>query len=223
MPVHPASMLSNVILLVAVSLSASAQAPDVHSLAQAVDQHYDHLRSLRADFTETYRGGGMERVESGTLWLKKPGKMRWEYRSPREKLFLCDGAEAWFYVPGERQVRKTPQRKLDDLRSPLAFLLGKTKLEKELHGLSFAPDVAPVKAGDMVLRGVPNVRGDQVNQVLLEITPDNWISRILVEEADGSTTEYGFTNLQANVTVEDLQFRFAPPVGVEVIEGDLGP
>jgi len=215
-------MLSKAIVLLAASISAFAQAADVHPLAQAVDQRYDHLRSLRADFTETYRGAGVERVESGTLWLKKPGKMRWQYRSPKDKLFLCDGAEAWFYVPGERQVRKTPQRKLDDLRSPLAFLLGKTKLEKELHGLSFAPDVAPVKAGDVVLRGVPNVMGDQVSQVLLEITPDNWISRILVEETDGSTTEYGFTNLQANVAVEDLQFRFSPPAGVEVIEGDLG-
>jgi len=220
--VHPNFILRNVVVLLAISFSAVSQAADVHSLAQAVDQHYDHLRSLRADFTETYRGAGVDRVESGTLWLKKPGKMRWEYRSPKEKLFLCDGAEAWFYVPGERQVRKTAQRKLDDLRSPLAFLLGKTKLEKELQGLSFAPDVAPVKTGDVVLRGVPKAMGDQVSQVLLEVTPDDWISRILVEQADGSTTEYGFANLQANVTVEDQQFRFVPPVGVEVIEGDLG-
>ena len=81
----------------------------------------------------------MERTEWGTLWLKKPGKMRWEYRSPRDKLFLSDGKDAWFYVPGERQVRRTAVKKLDDLRSPLAFLLGKTKLEKELQALSFGP------------------------------------------------------------------------------------
>src|SRR5438045_5623979 len=130
-------------------------APDLHAIAHAVDEHYNHLRSLQADFTETYRGGGMDRAESGTLWLKKPGKMRWEYRSPREKLFLSDGKNAWFYVPGDRQVRKTAVRKLDDLRSPLSLLLGKTKLEKELQGLSIAPDVTPATPGGVMLRGIP--------------------------------------------------------------------
>src|SRR5437762_5626034 len=87
--------------------------------------------------------------------------MAWQYRSPREKLFLSDGKDAWFYLPGDRQVRKTPVRKLDDLRSPLGFLLGKTRLEKELHGLSAAPDVAPLNEGDMVLRGVPKTMADR--------------------------------------------------------------
>jgi hypothetical protein len=135
-------------LLVAITLSAGAAMEDVHSVAAAVDEHYNHLRSLQAEFTEVYRGSGMERTESGTVWLvkgglKKPGKMRWEYRSPREKLFVSDGKDAWFYVPGDRQARKTEARKLDDIRSPLAFLLGKSKLEKELQGLSLAPDVTP--------------------------------------------------------------------------------
>ena len=144
-------------------MSAATPAPDVHAIAHAVDERYNHLRSLQAEFTEIYRGAGMERTESGTLWLKKPGKMRWEYRSPREKLFLSDGKDAWFYVPGERQVRRTAVKKLEDLRSPLAFLLGKTKLEKELQGLSFAaPDVAPLAAGDVVLRGVPKSLAERV-------------------------------------------------------------
>ena len=108
-----------------------ARAQDIHQLARSVDDHYNHLRSLQADFTEIYRGEGAERVESGTLWLKKPRKMRWEYRSPKEKLFISDGQAVWFYLPTERQLRKTTLRKLDDLRSPLAFLLGNTKLEKE--------------------------------------------------------------------------------------------
>ena len=61
-----------------------ATAVDVKTLAAAVDTHYNHLHSLAAEFTEVYRGSGMERTETGTLKLKKPGKMRWEYRSPRE-------------------------------------------------------------------------------------------------------------------------------------------
>jgi outer membrane lipoprotein carrier protein len=211
----------------AASITSASPAPDVHAIAQAVDERYNHLRSLQAEFTEIYRGAGMERTESGTLWLKKPGKMRWEYRSPREKLFLSDGKDAWFYVPGERQVRRTAVKKLDDLRSPLAFLLGKTRLEKELQGLSFArdpaPDVAPLTVGDVVLRGVPKSLAERVSQVLLEITPEHWISRILIEEVDGSVTEYRFTNQRENVVLDDKRFRFAVPDGVEVIDGELGP
>src|SRR5712692_7411094 len=204
-------------------LAAPAQAvPNLHSVAQAVDEHYNRLKTLQAEFTEIYQGSGIERTESGTLWLKKPGKMRWEYRSPREKLFLSDGKDAWFYLPGDRQVRRTPVRKLDDLRSPLAFLLGKTKLEKELQGLSLAPDVLPLTPGDAVLRGLPKAMADRISQVILEITPDSRIARIIIEEADGSVTEYRFSEQKEDVKIADQRFQFAPPPGVEVIEGDLG-
>jgi outer membrane lipoprotein carrier protein len=217
------SILRNFVVIgLATAIAAAVPAPDVHAIAQAVDERYNHLHSLQSDFTEIYRGAGMERTESGTLWLKKPGKMRWQYRSPREKLFLSDGKDAWFYVPGERQVRRTPVKKLDDLRSPLAFLLGKTKLEKELQALSLASDVAPLAPEDVVLRGVPKSLADRVNQVLLEITPEHWISRIIIEEVDGSVTEYRFTNQRENVAVTDQQFQFAVPDGVEVIDGELG-
>ena len=86
--------------------ASAAHAADVKSEAAAVDAHYNHLHSLQAEFTELYRGSGMERTESGTLWLKKPGKMRWEYRSPKEKLFVSDGKTAWFYVPDDRQAQE---------------------------------------------------------------------------------------------------------------------
>jgi outer membrane lipoprotein carrier protein len=147
--------------------------------------------------------------------------MRWEYRSPRDKLFLSDGKDAWFYVPGERQVRRTAVKKLDDLRSPLAFLLGKTKLEKELQGLSLAPDVAPLAAGNVVLRGVPKSLADRVSQVLLEITAEHWISRIMIEEVDGSVTEYRFSSYRENADVPDQRFQFVVPDGVEVIDGEF--
>lgn len=209
-----------IVLLLVAPLAASPV--DVHEIAQKVDERYNHLRSMQAQFTEIYRGAGIERTESGTLWLKKPGKMRWQYRSPREKLFLSDGKDAWFYVPGDRQVRKGPVKNLDDLRSPLAFLLGKTRLEKELQGLSLALDVSPLRAGDLVLRGVPKVMANRVSQVLLEITPDSTISRILIEEVDGSTTEYQFSDQEENIAVNDQRFHFSPPPGVEVIEGDFG-
>ena len=195
---------------------------DVNSFAAAVDAHYNHLKTLQAEFTETYRGAGMERTESGTLWLKKPGKMRWEYRSPREKVFLSDGTTAWFYVPEDRQVRKASAKKLEDVRSPLAFLLGKTKLAKELHGLSFAPDLTPAAAGDVILRGVPVGMEDRVSEIRIEVTADHRIAGIVIEEEDGSATEYRFTDQKEDVAVGDVKFQFLPPPGTEVVEG-VGP
>ncbi len=207
--------------------SCAAVLPDVHSIAQAVDDHYNHLHTLQTDFTETYRGSGMDRTESGTLWLakgglKKPGKMRWEYRSPKEKLFVSDGRSAWFYVPGDRQARKTDARRLEDVRSPLAFLLGKSKLEKELHGLALAPDVPPRQPGDVVLRGIPGALADRISDIVLEVTPEDKIVGIVINEVDGSITEYQFTDEKENGPIPEGWFEFRPPAGTEIVEGDLG-
>jgi outer membrane lipoprotein carrier protein len=203
------------------ALWATSGAPDVKAMAAAVDDHYNHLRSLKAEFTEVYRGSGMERTESGTLWLKKPGKMRWEYRSPKEKLFVSNGKDAWFYVPQDRQARKESAKQLEDIRSPLAFLLGKAKLEKELQGLSIAPDVAPMESGDVVLRGVPGTLSDQFNEIVLEISPEHRIVRILLDGVDGASTEFRFREQQEDVSIADGRFGFQPPAGTEVVDQGL--
>jgi outer membrane lipoprotein carrier protein len=211
-----------VVSVIVGALPDAGWAQDVKALAASVDAHYNHLRTLQAEFTELYRGSGMERTESGTLWLKKPGKMRWEYRSPKEKLFVSDGKDAWFYVPDDRQARKESAKKLDDVRSPLAFLLGKSKLEKELKGLSLAPDVPPLQAGDAMLRGVPEALSDRVTEIVLELTPEHRIARIVVQDVDGASTEYQFTDQKEDGAVEDSRFGFRPPAGTEVAEGELG-
>lgn len=211
----PACLFIIVILLF---LPLNSKAAGVAEVAHATDEHYNNLKSFKTDFAEIYQGPGVARTESGTLWLKKPGRMRWEYKQPHEKLFLTDSHTAFFYVPGERQARKTPLKNLDDIRSPLRYLLGKTKLEKELEGLAVATDVAPVKTGDTVLRGVPKNMKDRVSEVILEISPSFQIDRIVIREVDSTTTDFRFSNTQENVPVEDSLFRFTPPAGVEVIE-----
>jgi outer membrane lipoprotein carrier protein len=216
------------LLLLTSELSIDPLALDVHSLASAVDEHYNHLNSLQAKFTEIYHGSGMDRTETGTLWLakgglKKPGKMRWEYRSPREKVFVSDGKDAWLYLPDERQARRTEARKLDDIRSPIAFLLGKSKLEKELQGLSSAPDVVPLATGDVMLRGVPQAMAERISEILLEVDPEHRIVRIMINAVDGSVTEYRFTDQKENQTISEGLFRFRPPPGTETIDTDLNP
>jgi outer membrane lipoprotein-sorting protein len=95
-------------------------------------------------------------------------------------------------------------------------------LEKELQGLGFAPDIAPMDPGNVVLRGVPRAMADRVNQILLEVTPQNRIARIQIDDAEGSTTEYRFSQPKEDLDIADKLFRFSPPPGVETIEGELG-
>jgi outer membrane lipoprotein carrier protein len=211
-----AAALSMAVCCLAPLAVAQQPAPSVNQVAENLDHHYNDLRSLRAGFTETYRGAGITRTESGTLWLRRPGKMRWEYMEPREKLFVSDGKTAFFYVPGERQARKAPLDKLDDLRSPLRYLLGKTKLKKEFDNLTARAGDQP---GSVIIRGVPKNMSDRVAEVSLDVNPAGEIRRIQIDEVDGSQTEFTFSSMQENVPVEDARFRFYPPPGVELIEG----
>ena len=205
-------------VLSTVCVIAAGQQADlsVDRVAEGVDRHYNDLNSLRARFTETYRGAGITRTESGTLWLRRPGKMRWEYTEPKEKVFVSDGKTAYFYVTGERQARRAPIKDLDDLRSPLRYLLGKTKLKKEFANLTARAGDRP---GMVLIRGVPSGFADRVTEMALEVDPQGQIQRILIDEADGSQTEFVFSGIQENLAVEDARFRFQPPVGVELIEG----
>ena len=213
-----------ILLILIIAAVPAAALENIGTLAQAVDEHYNHLHTLEAQFTETYRGLGLERTETGTLWLekgglKKPGKMRWEYRSPEDKLFVSDGKDAWFYVPADHQARRTEANQLQDLHSPLEFLLGKTQLEKELRGLSFAPDLQPLNPGDVVVRGVPRGMADRVSEMLLEVDPEHEIVRIQMQNVDGSVTEYRFSDQKANVAIPAGWFHLKPPAGTETIEG----
>jgi outer membrane lipoprotein carrier protein len=215
--------MKRILLLIFVAAAAAfAQTPqkpvDLHRLADSVDKHYNSLNSLETQFSEQYQGGGMSRVESGTMWIKKPGKMLWQYSTPRPKVFVTDGKTAWFYVPGEKQARRAAVKKLDDLRSPLRYLLGRSKLEKEFNALSLAPDQRPINDGGIVLRGIPRGMEDRVSMVLLEVTPENRLSRIYIEELDGSQTDFRFKEQKENVPVADSRFSFKPPAGVEVME-----
>ncbi len=207
-------------VLLSLAVAAAAAPPvDVQQVAGTVDRRYRRLSTLTTDFTEIYRGAGVQRTESGTLALKKPGKMRWDYLLPRQKLFVTDGKTAYFYIPGERQARQAPMKGLDDLRSPLRYLLGKTRLQKELDGLSLA-DVAPLQPGSVVLQGVPRGMEDRVRRVLLEVGPEGAIHRIVAEEVDGSTTEFRFSNQREQVALPDAQFQFHVPPGVELIQAE---
>jgi outer membrane lipoprotein carrier protein len=192
-----------------------AQDPSAHTIAQLVDSHYNKLRSLRADFTESYNGLGMKRTESGTLILLKPGRMRWDYSSPAGKLFLIHGKFAWFYAKGAPQVQRMAAKQLDDLRSPIRFLLGHTQVEKELGNLQLAGN----SQSTIVLVGQPKGQENRIKQVTLTITPGTGsIQSIEIEEIDEAVTRFTFANEQTNVAIPESSFHFEPPAGIPVVD-----
>jgi outer membrane lipoprotein carrier protein len=197
-----------------VPTSKPTSAPDAHTMAQRVDHHYNALHSLKAGFTESYNGLGVQRTESGTLLMQKPGRMRWDYSSPAGKLFLLDGKFAWFYSTGDPQVQRMKAKDLDDLRSPLRFLLGHTELEKEMNSLT----LSPAADGQFTLSGVPKGEENRVTRLTLTVRPDGAITGIEIEETDGALTRFTFTNEAANAAVPANAFHFVAPAGVPVID-----
>jgi outer membrane lipoprotein carrier protein len=184
-------------------------------LATAVDHHYNTLKRLQVDFIETYSGMGMDRRETGVLLLEKPGRMRWNYAQPAGKVFVLDGKYGWFYTPGDAQVQQIPAKKLDDLRSPLRFLLGHAQLVKELSGLG----MTPADNGRFRLRGVPRGMEQRVRSLELTVTPAGTIEAMTLEELDGSRTSFAFHDEQLNPPLPPDTFRFTPPPGVPVVQG----
>jgi outer membrane lipoprotein carrier protein len=208
------SAACKVILLVLIGCTPWVLAQENDALVRKVDDHYNHLSSLRAHYTEHYSGMGMDRTEEGTLLLKKPGRMRWSYAAPVGKVFVLDGKFAWFYTPGDAQATRVPAKQLDDLRSPLRFLLGHTQLRKELENLTLAAEGSGYR-----ISGVPKGMEQRVKLLSLWVTAVGQIERMRLEEVDGAVTEFVFSDLKENVPVKDSDFAFIPPAGVAVVQG----
>ena len=209
------------LLLFCVCIPVSGQQVvlSAQDLAKRVDQHYNHLQSLKATFVEQYDGLGMHRSESGVMLLRKPGRMRWEYQNAVTgnnggKVFVLDGRYAWFYAPGDTQVQRIAASQLDDLRSPLRFLLGHTRIESELQGLTMAADAA----GAYLLSGQPKDQQKRIAKVVLTVTASGVITGITIEEVDGAQTRFSFSGEEANPAIPEAVFHFVPPAGVPVVD-----
>ncbi len=189
-------------------------ADTAQQLAQRVDKYYNGLHSLRTAFTETFHGMGIDREEAGTLLLRKPGKMRWSYSHPAGKLFVLDGKYAWFYSPGDAQVERVSAGQLDDLRSPLRFLLGHTQLQKELVGLTLSSGPEGLQ-----LSGVPKGMEKRVEKIVLGVTPEGVIHSMSITETDGAQTAFTFKDSVADAPAPDAEFVFHPPAGIPVVDG----
>ena len=201
--------------LMALAASATAQTPTAATLAKTVDAHYNHLTSLQAHYTERYQGLGLDRSETGTLTLRKPGRMRWAYDSPAGKLFLLDGNSAITYTPGDTQATRIPEKQLDDLRSPLRFLLGHTELAKELDNLT----LTILDAHTYTLSGTPKGMQQHLHSLALTVDPTGLIHAMRIEDTDGAITTFTFTAMHENIPTTPADFTFLPPPGVAIVNG----
>ncbi len=204
-------------LLACLLLAAPAAQPSdsARGLVRAIEEHHARTTDIVARFSQSYRSGmlGREILERGTVSIKRPGRMRWEYREPEAKLFVSDGRTFYFYVPSDRQVVVSEQ----DPRHSLAarLLSGQGGLNDEFE----ATLEEPLEDGVLRLRLVPRQPQADVERALVEAEPGGRIRSILLEDLQGNRTRFRFEDVRENTGLADRLFRFEVPKGVEVIRG----
>jgi outer membrane lipoprotein carrier protein len=204
----------------------AAQTSDsAKSLAHLLEEHYRRPRTLQAVFLERFSEGKKEaRVESGTVYFRHPGQMRWEYDSPEKKLFLVDGKTTWFYVPYDRTVTKSAVKESSDWRTPLSLLTGKADLTRLCSKIETVTQPG-IPSNHAVLRCLPKedksaADANSYTEVLLEVdTGSGELSRIEIRQPGGIDLEYRFGNWQTDVPLTADLFKFQVPVGVAIVNG----
>jgi len=229
-----AALVCAVVLLL-LPLSANKEAAE---LASRMEARYRSAKTLQATFLERYaENGSVLRSEAGAAYFRRPGKMRWEYERPEKDLFLVDGKTAWFYVPADHTVTRVPAKQSEDLRTPLALLAGEMKISRICARVELAEDEKPLREGDAVLRC--RVRGEEKNKasadqldsalgatgtdaVFFEVARDTGeLARLIVRQAGGVEVEFRFENWHFDPPIPEAMFRFEPPAGVAIVNGEL--
>ncbi len=185
-------------------------------LLKAVENHYNRAQSLKLDFTETLTAARRPgQTESGTLTLRKPGRMRWDYATPAGKVFVSDGKRTSFYNPETNQVEVTGVKDTEDMRAPLAFLLGKLNFYKEFRAFTLRPD----PAGTWITAD-PNSDSLPYARVEFLVAPDSHIDRLRIFAQDRSVLEFHFEHERLNIPVDTKIFEYRVPITAQILEGD---
>lgn len=197
------------------ALAISAQT-ELDRAINGLQSKYNKISTLAADFAQVHTARGQqERRESGHLLLKKPGKMKWNYTTPEEKLFISDGKWLYEYVAAEKAVTRSSVKGTEDLRAPFAFLLGQGNLRREFRRIEFAKE-SPITAGNKVLRMLPKHLQD-FEELVIEFDPDSFqMSRLSVIKSAGERSDFIFSNIRENGPAPSVEFTFKAPPGVEV-------
>jgi len=199
------------------SVATASHAQNAETVVMALERRYASVKTVTGGFQQTYRGPGIDQLESGSFWLKRPGFMRWEYRQPEEKLFIADGRESFLYVPEDRQVTIQPLLVSDMRGMPLELLLGAGKI-RESFEVSWELEFRPKTESANLIRLTPARSDAEYSFLILELDPETSdIRRIVIRERTGNTSEFLLTDVITNPKIEDKKFQFKIPKGVEVI------
>jgi len=207
------------------AVSAFAGDAKLDGLLKGVETRYNRAKTLQVLFHEEYTppgpgGGPARRSESGRLMLQKPGRMRWDYSQPQGKLFISDGKFMWLYIPagpsGHPRAEKMKVQESDDMRAPLAFLLGKLNFQKEFRNLQARPEGAG--AGTRIT-AEPKTDNLPYSAVEFVVTAQNRIREVKVTEFDHSILDFTFEEESLNPPLDGKLFQFQAPPGAEVVEG----
>jgi outer membrane lipoprotein carrier protein len=210
-----------VVLLVVLARHPVPRGADLTApeLAQALQKKYDGIRDFSSDFVHSYEGGVLRKrlTERGRLLVKKPGRMRWEYTTPEQKLFVSDGVQMYSYLPQDKQVIVSPVPAEDQAATPTMFLAGKGNLTRD-----FTPslvDLPPgMPAGTRALKLIPKSRQRDYDWLVLVVDPATLAIRGLVTvDAQGGKSSFSFEGLKENVGLADSAFAFKIPRGVDVV------
>jgi outer membrane lipoprotein carrier protein len=196
------------------AVSAFGADPQLDALLKGVEQRYNKAKTLQVLFTEVYTPPGKaRRTESGLLLLRKPGKMRWQYSQPPGKLFISDGKWIWLYTPEDKRAEKMKFKETDDLRAPLAFLLGKLDFDKEFSNLK-----GHREGNGMRISAEPKTDNLPYSAVEFLVAPDSIIREVKVTTFDKAILQFTFDQENLNPALDNKQFTFQVPKGVELVE-----
>jgi outer membrane lipoprotein carrier protein len=199
-----------IVLLAAVTVSAADTGLD--GLLKNVETRYNRAKTLEVLFTEDYTPPGRpRRTERGILKLRKPGRMRWDYSEPKGKLFLSDGKDLWLYTPAENRAERMKLQESEDMRAPLAFLLGKLNFRKEFSAIQSRQE-----AGGTLITAKPKTDNLPYSDVEFLVTPQGEIRRVKVTAFDKSVLDFTFDQEKLDPPLDSRLFRFQPPPGASI-------
>src|SRR5258708_742411 len=179
---------------------------DVPRTLKGIEDRYNRTQTLQLSFTESYKVQGRARVEKGDLFLRKPGRMRWQYTTPAGKLFISDGKFVYSYTPQDNRAEKMKMKETDDMRAPLAFLLGRLEFNKDFREFR-----AHAEDGGTYITAIPKSDKLPYTEVSFLAGPDFVIRKLEVKGQDNSLLHFSFENEKQNPPVPDTLFRFTPP------------
>ncbi len=183
-----------------------------------LQKEYERTGAIKAKFAQTLAGPTGKRQASGTVLLKKPGKMRWDYEKPEKKLFVADGTNLWVYEPEDEQAFKQSLSS-SQLPTQVSFLFGRGKLLDDFE-VSYLDGQALGEAGDLVLKLVPKVATAQYRYLVFVVSPTtHLVKETLLYDQQGGSNHIVFSAIETNpkTGIDDSRFAFTPPANTKII------